>query len=336
MNSLAPIPGTDIITRFASQGFLAPVPLYTASQCKLILNHFRSGTLSAPHVWLKGHAVSDPHDIATRPALLDLLKQILGPELVLWGAMLVERVPEEVHPWHTDIESSRALEGFASVWVGLENTSASSSLQLISGSHRFGKPIQQVMYENKASRFETSAAMVADWASAIDPGAQLVQPAVRDGEAIVFDGRLWHSSRNSSGRTRAALLLQYVKSDTPVFIPDFSKLEWTFHVTTQRPPAILVSGVGNPAGHDLLVAPAACPQDNDHSLKTFVDRGNNYTEDPVARWRRYGFFHGHTASVEAMGSHLSVLSPGHCPAACARRGGIAAYSRWRCRDSHNG
>jgi uncharacterized RmlC-like cupin family protein len=315
MNSLAPVPGMDADALFASQGFLVPVPLYNAQQCKLILNHFRSGTLRPSHVWSKGYATCDRfiYDIATRPALLDVLKQVLGPELVLWGASLIERDPEQVHIWHTDIESSDVAGGFASVWVGLENTSAGSSLQLISGSHRFGKPIQQVMHENRVSRLETSAAMVADWASAIDPNAQLVQPAVRDGEAIVFDGRLWHGSRNSSGSKRAALLLQYVKSDTPVFIPDYGNLEWPFRFTTKRAPAILIRGVGNQGGHDLLVAPSACPPDMNSPLNTFVDRGNDYLEDAVTRWRPYPFFHGHTPNVEAMESHLSVLSAGHSP-----------------------
>jgi mannose-6-phosphate isomerase-like protein (cupin superfamily) len=36
-------------------------------------------------------------------------------------------------------------------------------------------------------------------------------------------------------------------------------------------------------------------------------------EDAVARWRPYSFFHGYTANVEAMESHLSVLSAGHSP-----------------------
>src|SRR5262249_52002658 len=316
MNSLAPLPGADAGALFAAQGFLATVPVYTTPQCELIRRHFWS--LHAPYVWSKGYAICDRliYDIATRPALLDLLRRVLGPEIVLWGASLIERDPGQVHLWHTDVESSDVSGGFASVWVGLENTSAGSSLQLISGSHRFGKPIQKVRYENGVGRSEPSTAMVANWAGKIDPTAQFVQPAVSDGEAIVFDGRLWHSSENTSGRKRAALLLQYVKSDTPVFIPDFSQSEssqhhWPFRFTTKQAPAILVSGVGNSAGHDLLVAPSACPRNR--PVKTFVDRGSDYTEDAIARWRPYPFFNGYTANVEGMESHLSVLSAGHCP-----------------------
>ena len=115
MSSLATLPGTDAGVLFASQGFLAPVPLYTTPQCELILRHFRS--LRAPYVWWKGYAICDRfiYDIATRPALLDVLKQVLGRELVVWGASLVERDPEAVHIWHTDFESSGLSGGFASV-----------------------------------------------------------------------------------------------------------------------------------------------------------------------------------------------------------------------------
>src|SRR5262249_36437111 len=202
MNSLAPLPGTDAGALFAAQGFLAPVPVYTTPQCELIRRHFRS--LRAPYVWSKGYAICDRliYDIATRPALLDLLRRVLGPEIVLWGASLIERDPGQVHLWHTDVESSDVSGGFASVWVGLENTSAGSSLQLISGSHRFGKPIQQVMYENGVGRSETSTAMVANWASKIDPTAQFVKPAVRDAEAIIFDGRLFPASATTTAPHR--------------------------------------------------------------------------------------------------------------------------------------
>ena len=145
MNIIAQAPGMDAAVLFAAQGFLAPVPLYTAAQSKLVLNHLRSPTLHAPIVWSKGYAPCDRlvYDIATRPALLDILKQILGPDLVLWGASLIERDPEQMDHWHTDIESSDPSGGFASVWVGLENTSVDLSLQLIAGSHRFGRPIRE-------------------------------------------------------------------------------------------------------------------------------------------------------------------------------------------------
>src|SRR5262245_62869447 len=114
--------------------------------------------------------------MSVQPALLDGLRQILGPDIVLWGVSVVERTPGAVHPWHTDIESAAPSGGFATVWVGLENTTVDSALQLIRGSHRFGKPIQQVVQERGLSRKDATAEMVEVWAKDIDPTARIVQP----------------------------------------------------------------------------------------------------------------------------------------------------------------
>ena len=106
--------------------------------------------------------------------------------------------------------------------------------------------------------------------------------------------------KNSSDRKRAALLLQYVRSDTPVFIPDYGDLTWPFHFTAKRPPSVLVGGSGNAGNHDLLVPPSACPPDNREPVTTFIDHGTVYAEDAAARWHAYGFFHGPTPNAEAM------------------------------------
>ena len=299
---------------FDVQGFQAPVRLFTASQCQLILNHFRSATLRRPIAWSKGHAAGDRfvYDVATRPALLRMLQQIVGPDIVLWGASLVERDPGQPHIWHTDIESSGASGGFASVWVGLENTNASSSLKLISRSHRFGKTIQQVVHEHGLRRGEASDAMIEEWAREIEADAELLQPPISDGEAIVFDGRIWHGSYNSSGLKRSALLLQYARADVPIFIPDSNRLEWPFRFTKNRPPTVLVSGK-RARSRKNAAAPSACPPENNSAVNVFVDPGTAYAEDAASKWRAYSFFHGYTRNAEAMELHLSVLSAGHSP-----------------------
>ena len=52
--------------------------------------------------------------------------------------------------------------------------------------------------------------MVADWAKDLDANARRVEFEMTDGEALVFDGRLWHAGPNRRRHgARAALLLQY-------------------------------------------------------------------------------------------------------------------------------
>jgi hypothetical protein len=60
-----------------------------------------------------------------------------------------------------------------SVWLGIENTSRDSSLQLISGSHRLGCTIQELVKDHGLRRGDASAQMVESWAKQIDRSARL-------------------------------------------------------------------------------------------------------------------------------------------------------------------
>jgi ectoine hydroxylase-related dioxygenase (phytanoyl-CoA dioxygenase family) len=172
------------------------------------------------------------YEVARRPALIALLRPILGEDIMLWGASVVERAPAQTHIWHTDIETSAPKGGFVTVWVGLENTCRDSTLQLISRSHRFGRPIQQEVHERGLRRGEATDDMVTAWAREHDCQSDLVQPDMNDGQALLFDGRLWHGSHNSGNQSRAALLLQYAAIGTPVLIP--TSVVWNGH-SASRP-----------------------------------------------------------------------------------------------------
>ena len=109
-------------SEFARNGFLAPVPLFTTAQCEFIRRHLQFGNRPEPLGWEKGHFATDRvmYDLAVRPALLTILRQLLGNRIVLWGARSLVRDPSDVHPWHTDIESSAPDGRFVTVWIGIK------------------------------------------------------------------------------------------------------------------------------------------------------------------------------------------------------------------------
>jgi len=172
-----------------------------------------------------------------------VLRLLLGEKIILWGASVQSREPGQVHPWHTDIETSRTDMRSVSVWIGIENTSCDSSLQLISGSHRLGCTVQEVVQQNGPRRGEASAQMIEAWAKEIDCSARLVKPDMTDGEGIIYDGRMWHGSKNSRPEgKRAAVLLQYAAADELISLPDLSQLEWPFRFQPEPPPVLMISG----------------------------------------------------------------------------------------------
>ena len=65
------------------------------------------------------------------------------------------------------------------------------------------------MKQHGLRRGDASAQTIEAWAKEIDRSAHFVKPNMADGEAIIFDGRLWHGTENERQDKRTALLLQY-------------------------------------------------------------------------------------------------------------------------------
>src|SRR5215217_5015223 len=165
------------LSPFQRDGYLAPVPVLTASECRRLMAHFDRGRRPPPADWEKGAAVTDwlIYRMATNPRLLELLTPMLGKDIVLWASSLVRSRPGDVHPWHVDIETSVPNGRYVSAWIGLENTRI-NSLQLIAGSHVGGKTIQQVQAERGCRRGEASTETVLGWVRERNPSAHYVEP----------------------------------------------------------------------------------------------------------------------------------------------------------------
>jgi ectoine hydroxylase-related dioxygenase (phytanoyl-CoA dioxygenase family)/mannose-6-phosphate isomerase-like protein (cupin superfamily) len=303
---------TDHKTAFARNGFIGPIPLLTPQQSSFLARHL-VGLPTDHSRWMKSLAASDPisFEVASNPELLRIVRDLIGDDVVLWGCSLVLRKPGEVHVWHCDAEACAAEGGFVSVWIGLWNTKKESALLMIPGSHTYGASIQEVAAREKIARNDRNDDVALRLANAQRPGAEIVQPEVRDGEAIFFDGRMWHGSRNGLSDTpRAALLLQYARADLPCRVPEI--FEWPFRPNeTKRPPAIVVSGQGDREKNELVAAPAIRAPNalgtNVHHIYPHSRCPDDVTFMPVH------CFQGHTDNLDYLECHYSVLMPGACP-----------------------
>jgi mannose-6-phosphate isomerase-like protein (cupin superfamily) len=301
----------------AGRGFMDPVPLLTAGQRTLLLNHLAFSRRAKPVTWGKGGAVNDRllFDMASQPRLLDMLRPLLGKDIILWGASTIHRKPGQLHAWHVDIESAAPDRRFASVWIGLSNTSRESGLTFVSRSHLFGKTIQEVQHEKQYRRGVAADEAVLSWARELDPRAELVQPDVKDGDALIFDGRIWHRSLNlRDAGVRLALLLQYSSADAPVFMPDPSQLEWPFTlVADKRPPVIVVSGKGREGINRQVRPPATGSRDAVQLTSEVRPIVLPLAGDPESGWKPHPLFRGATGIHDFLSCHVSVLNPGKVP-----------------------
>jgi mannose-6-phosphate isomerase-like protein (cupin superfamily) len=302
---------------FKQRGFIGPVQLLTPLECRSLMVYL-GGRRPRAAEWQKGGAVTDwfLYRAAANPRLLELLRLVLGDDIILWGCSVVRKHAGSKHPWHVDIETSMPDGCYASAWIGLENTRRNAGLEFIAGSHLLGKPIQQVLAERGCRREEVSTETVLEWAREANPDAELVKPELNDGDAFLFDGHLWHGSRNDRGTgTRAALLLQFASADSPVRMLDQSKLEWPFaFISEPKPPTIVVHGRASTDINRLVAPPLPLYSTRTPMISSQISRiALPLGEHPGGGWQPYQLFGGPTPVVDYMNCHVSVLSGGHSP-----------------------
>ena len=301
---------------FGRDGYQGPVRVFTPAECRRIAAYLQRERHPAPPDWEKGRAVHERflYELGSRRSIVQAVSELLGTDVVLWGASAVSRMPGQRHPWHSDIESSAPDGRFVSVWIGIEHTSRESALQLITTSHRLGRSVQEARAERGWRRDEATAEALLEVAREADPAAKLVQPDMTNGEALLFDGRLWHGSDNGRSRgRRVALLLQYAAADCPVRIPDFRRLDWPFRLRAEpRPATILVSGRDR-SGENRIVAPPPPDTNGAPMLATAVHAFELPLNDPPKPWQGFPAFCGPTRTLAEMECHASVLVPGHSP-----------------------
>jgi hypothetical protein len=187
-------------------------------------------------------------EFGAHPAILDMIEQIIGPDIVLWGsATFYKRAGKgPATPWHRDatyipIKPLRSM----SVWIAASDSLIDNScLRFIRGSHK----------TNHAGKHRQERRK--DWSISltIDQGeydeAQAVDVELKAGQMVIFEGFTIHGSRHNLGnRERASLALRFMPA-TSLFdhdgTPDELRNNEYGHHTR---PLILVRGIDR-AGND--------------------------------------------------------------------------------------
>jgi len=289
-------------------GYAGPVAVFDAAECARLLSAFRAEA-GRPKTWSKGWAASSPafHRVASDPRILDLVRPTLGDDIVLWGASLIVKAESDIHPFHTDVESMTPEGGFVTVWIGLENTDRSSGLKFVPGSHRYGITLQELDHRAGVSRRDSTDETTLAAARQHDAAAEIVQPEVHDGEALVFDGRVWHGSHNKTKAVRTALLLQYARPDRPVRIPRTFTWPIEFH-RSRKPPVVVVGGKGRREVNRIVRAPrrSKAVGNGVHLLPPAV-------LPPGQSFASFPHFWGGTPALTDIECHSSLLAPGASP-----------------------
>jgi len=147
-------------------------------------------------------------EMAREPGLLEILEQLIGPDIALWtGAVFGKPAGNgKATPWHQDGEywPIRPLET-TTVWVALdESTPANGCLRVISGSHKARRLLPHRERSGELTLFQEVDADAYDNSRAADI---VLQP----GQVSIHDVYLIHGSEpNRSDQRRAGVTYRYM------------------------------------------------------------------------------------------------------------------------------
>lgn len=210
----------DIRDDYARRGYVFPLTVMTAAEAAAYRSELeRVERDFADHPYRESGLVYSPHlllpfvdEITRRPAILDQVSQILGPDLLVWSVTLFvkEAASPDYVSWHQDL-TYWGLDSLqeATAWLALSPaTLESGAMRFIPGSHRREiVPHRDTFADSNLLTRGQEIAVAVDESEAVDV-------VLRPGQMSLHHGRLFHASRpNRSPDRRIGLAIRYISPD---------------------------------------------------------------------------------------------------------------------------
>jgi non-haem Fe2+, alpha-ketoglutarate-dependent halogenase len=159
-------------------------------------------------------------DVATNSALLDVIAEITGPDVLILGSRFIGKPPHSALgvPWHRDatfagLEPARQVN----VWLAVDDVDLDNGCLRV-----LPKDAARQAGTAKHVPAQRSAGNLVDQQLSLtsEECAALVPLPLRSGFMTVFDGDLVHGSdSNSSSRRRCGFALRYTSAQTRLLNP---------------------------------------------------------------------------------------------------------------------
>jgi ectoine hydroxylase-related dioxygenase (phytanoyl-CoA dioxygenase family) len=224
----------DDLLRLLRQGVEKVLATYTDTAQEDIANPHMISSISGLQ--------ENPFMVAACHAqILDMVEQILGPDLVLWITRILCKPPKEGRevPWHQDGEywPMRPLET-CSVWIAIDPVAeANGCMRFIPGSH-----LHEEMYRHHVTDRKNLVLSLELDQDQFDE-SDAVNIELEPGCMSLHHVKLIHgSSANKSGQRRAALIMRYMPASSYYNrdLVDRTRVLSPFNIANQ--PLLLVRG----------------------------------------------------------------------------------------------
>jgi ectoine hydroxylase-related dioxygenase (phytanoyl-CoA dioxygenase family) len=195
-----------------SEAELEPVERYLRANADVEWTHKNDDPLREAHYHHRAI-----YNLCTSARLVDMMEQLLGPNLVLLYSHIMNKKPGGLRvAWHQDGPYWHRVEPKIAVtaWIALDDAAPENGcMRVIPGSHRGHRDLGQGLTDTpdliQARPYELPAEAV-DMSKAVDI-------AMRRGDLSLHDSYLVHGSEpNRTERRRAALTVRYVPAATRI------------------------------------------------------------------------------------------------------------------------
>lgn len=154
--------------------------------------------------------LTSPLELATMPSTLDIIEQMIGPDILLYNVTYIIKEPNTSShvSWHQDLTFwGLSDDDQVSMWLALSPaTPESGCMRMIPGSHKDG------IYEHELGEDETNVLLQSQSIKGIDESKAVMCP-LATGEASFHHGWTLHASMpNKSNDRRIGLNIQYLAS----------------------------------------------------------------------------------------------------------------------------
>ena len=207
----------NIHATYDDQGYLFPLQAMSGAQAdqyrsKLERLEHVHGVNNVPTRGYGNIAVDFIDEITRLDSILGPVSEILGPDLLVWGANLFIKEPSTPHfvSWHQDL-TYWGLDNTNEVtaWVALTPaTTENGCMRFMPGSHR-----QTIVEHRDTFSDDNLLSRGQELAVAVDE-EEAVDVVLAPGEFSLHHGRIFHASNpNRSNQRRIGLAIRYISPD---------------------------------------------------------------------------------------------------------------------------
>lgn len=197
--------------RYEKDGFVSPVTII--SEQDAVIHRQKLEAVEAEHGPLhyksKMHTLLDfAAELATKPAVLDTVEQLLGPDIMLFDVTYIIKEPLTTShvSWHQDLTYwGLSNDEQVSMWLALSPaTEISGCMRMVPGSHREGK------LEHRDTDDQSNVLFRGQSVEGVAEDEALMCP-LQPGEASFHHGWTLHASMpNASDDRRIGFNVQYI------------------------------------------------------------------------------------------------------------------------------